>query len=208
MENPVKEIPYVIHSLTEGGPAEQEQALETYFTSNCAFMHPYCRVPSFSDLSVPLIGVINSRWVLWMIYRWYKFLSPKIVLEVHSVGKWIERGGKPSPLRDTNCQQLQINMSTKENNPGNFANRPKDEVRDAARKGGEASRSGGFASMDAEKQANIASKGGQASSGKFEAGSERAREAGRKGGRTSGGGGTRDDDDIEGEDYTQESRTQ
>jgi hypothetical protein len=33
----------------------------------------------------------------------------------------------------------------------------------------------------------IASKGGQASSGSFEPGSERAREAGRKGGRSSGG---------------------
>jgi hypothetical protein len=43
-------------------------------------------------------------------------------------------------------------MSSKENNPGNFANRPKEEVREAARKGGEASHAGGFASMDAEKQ--------------------------------------------------------
>lgn len=37
-------------------------------------------------------------------------------------------------------------------NPGNFANRPKEEVRAIARKGGQASHSGGFASMDAEKQ--------------------------------------------------------
>jgi general stress protein YciG len=37
-------------------------------------------------------------------------------------------------------------------NPGNFANRPKEEVQAAARKGGEASHSGGFASMDADKQ--------------------------------------------------------
>lgn len=43
-------------------------------------------------------------------------------------------------------------MSSKENNPGNFANRPKEEVLEAARKGGEASHGGGFASMDAEKQ--------------------------------------------------------
>ena len=37
-------------------------------------------------------------------------------------------------------------------NPGNFANRPKDEVKSAAQKGGEHSHSGGFASMDADKQ--------------------------------------------------------
>ncbi|KAI1360319.1 conidiation-specific protein 10 [Xylaria arbuscula] len=67
-------------------------------------------------------------------------------------------------------------------NPGNFANRPKDEVREIASKGGQASHNSGFASMDPDKQREIASKGGQASSGSFEPGSEKAREAGRKGG--------------------------
>lgn len=37
-------------------------------------------------------------------------------------------------------------------NPGNFANRPKEEVREIASKGGKASHSGGFASMDPDKQ--------------------------------------------------------
>ena len=37
-------------------------------------------------------------------------------------------------------------------NPGNFANRPKEEVQAIASKGGQASHSGGFASMDPEKQ--------------------------------------------------------
>jgi general stress protein YciG len=37
-------------------------------------------------------------------------------------------------------------------NPGNFANRPKEEVQNIAKKGGESSHSGGFASMDADKQ--------------------------------------------------------
>jgi general stress protein YciG len=37
-------------------------------------------------------------------------------------------------------------------NPGNFANRPKEEVQAIAKKGGEASHSGGFASMDPDKQ--------------------------------------------------------
>ena len=39
-----------------------------------------------------------------------------------------------------------------DNNPGNFANRPKEEVQEIAKKGGEASHSGGFASMDSDKQ--------------------------------------------------------
>jgi general stress protein YciG len=37
-------------------------------------------------------------------------------------------------------------------NPGNFANRPKEEVQNIASKGGQASHNGGFASMDADKQ--------------------------------------------------------
>ncbi|KAK5101602.1 hypothetical protein LTR24_000658 [Lithohypha guttulata] len=114
-----------------------------------------------------------------------------------------------------------------DNNPGNFANRPKEEVQDAASKGGQSS-AGGFASMDPDKQSgrhkhsfgtasghvefpeadylltrppllsrrtdsdywfyeqkDIASQGGQASSGSFEPGSEKAKEAGRKGGQSS-----------------------
>ncbi|KAJ5771646.1 hypothetical protein N7520_002175 [Penicillium odoratum] len=68
-------------------------------------------------------------------------------------------------------------------NPGNFANRPQEEVKNIARKGGQSSHHGGFASMDADKQREIASAGGQASSGSFKPGDERAKEAGRKGGQ-------------------------
>ncbi|KAL8710698.1 MAG: hypothetical protein Q9220_004716 [cf. Caloplaca sp. 1 TL-2023] len=70
-------------------------------------------------------------------------------------------------------------------NPGNFANRPKEEVQAAAQKGGENSTTGGFASMATDKVKEIASQGGQASSGSFEKGSEAAKEAGKKGGSSS-----------------------
>ncbi|KAG7287189.1 hypothetical protein NEMBOFW57_006694 [Staphylotrichum longicolle] len=84
---------------------------------------------------------------------------------------------------------------TQNTNPGNFANRPKDEVREIASKGGQASHSGGFASMDPDKQdqRNIASQGGKASSGSFEPGSERARGGGRKGGSRTGTGASEED---------------
>ena len=93
--------------------------------------------------------------------------------------------------------------STGNTNPGNFANRPKEEVRDIASKGGQSSTGGGFASMDSDKQVwldskvfaqasanrvcqrEIASQGGKASGGSFEPGSERAKEAGKKGGSAS-----------------------
>ena len=45
-------------------------------------------------------------------------------------------------------------------------------------------------------QSEIASRGGKASSGKFKPGDERAREAGRKGGKASGSS----DDDVDVED--------
>ncbi|KAJ5174064.1 uncharacterized protein N7500_001995 [Penicillium coprophilum] len=69
-------------------------------------------------------------------------------------------------------------------NPGNFSNRPHEEVENIARKGGQSSHRSGFASMDPEKQKNIASKGGHASSGSFQPGDPRAKEAGRKGGHS------------------------
>ena len=46
-------------------------------------------------------------------------------------------------------------------------------------------------------QREIASKGGKASSGSFEKGSERAREAGRKGGSVSTRSGTKNNEDDE-----------
>jgi general stress protein YciG len=45
---------------------------------------------------------------------------------------------------------------TDNTHPGNFANRPKEEVQNIASKGGQASHTGGFASMDPDKQVHIA----------------------------------------------------
>ncbi|OJJ40133.1 hypothetical protein ASPWEDRAFT_178026 [Aspergillus wentii DTO 134E9] len=73
---------------------------------------------------------------------------------------------------------------TDNRNPGNFANRPHEEVENIARQGGQSSHQGGFASMDPGKQKDIASKGGHASGGSFQPGDERAKEAGRKGGQS------------------------
>ncbi|KAG4413290.1 hypothetical protein IFR04_013581 [Cadophora malorum] len=93
--------------------------------------------------------------------------------------------------------------STGNTNPGNFANRPREEVQEIASKGGQsrgAANSGGsddtagttsatgntnpgnFANRPKEEVQEIASKGGKASSGSFEPGSDKAREAGSKGG--------------------------
>jgi len=82
MDHPKRQASNVIHLLTEGTPAEQKEALETYFLPDATFVHPLCRVPSFSHISLPLLGEVNSRWAIWMIYRWYKILSPRIILDV------------------------------------------------------------------------------------------------------------------------------
>ncbi|OQD72571.1 hypothetical protein PENDEC_c020G06352 [Penicillium decumbens] len=78
-------------------------------------------------------------------------------------------------------------MPSKNPNPGNFANRPHEDVSRIAQQGGRSSHKGGFAGMDPSKQREIASHGGSASGGSFHPGDERAREAGRKGGHASGG---------------------
>ncbi|KYK57248.1 conidiation-specific protein 10 [Drechmeria coniospora] len=67
-------------------------------------------------------------------------------------------------------------------NPGNVSNRAQEEVQNMASKGGQAGHSGGFANMDPDKQREIASKGGQHSSGSYESGSQKGKEAGAMGG--------------------------
>ncbi|KAF8425889.1 putative conidiation-specific expression protein [Tirmania nivea] len=111
----------------------------------------------------------------------------KEIREIASKGGHASRKGS-SHTGDTQHETLRERRASNTHyntNPGNFANRPKEEVREVASKGGRASHSGGFASMDPDKQREIASKGGKASSGSFEKGSVRAREAGRKGGSVS-----------------------
>ncbi|KAL7791566.1 hypothetical protein V8C37DRAFT_382113 [Trichoderma ceciliae] len=84
MENPVQEIASVIDTLTKGSPQQQEDTLNTYFLSNAAFIHPFCRVPSISKGSIPLARDVDSRWLILGIYRWYRTLSPRISLTVDS----------------------------------------------------------------------------------------------------------------------------
>ena len=77
MENPVKEIGSVVRTLCQGTPSAQHQALETYFTQDASFTHPFCRTGSFN----------GSRNVISYIYRWYKILSPRIEISIDSVGR-------------------------------------------------------------------------------------------------------------------------
>jgi hypothetical protein len=81
-----QEIASVIDTLTKGSPQQQEDALNTYFLPNASFIHPFCRVPSFSQGSIPLAKDLDSRWLILGIYRWYRILSPRIDLTVDSAG--------------------------------------------------------------------------------------------------------------------------
>ncbi|KAB5532753.1 hypothetical protein GE09DRAFT_1291928 [Coniochaeta sp. 2T2.1] len=85
MDDPVKQIEGVIRSLTQGSPNEQSAALNRYYVPNAEFIHPFCRVPPFSNVSLPLIGEVQSRQLVLAIYRWYRIISPRIDLEVNSV---------------------------------------------------------------------------------------------------------------------------
>ncbi|KAJ5220522.1 hypothetical protein N7468_009726 [Penicillium chermesinum] len=74
MENPVLEIPAAIRLLTQGVPSLQEKAIERFFTQDAAFIHPFCRVPHFE----------GSRWYITKIFQWYKCMSPRVEIEIHS----------------------------------------------------------------------------------------------------------------------------
>lgn len=74
----VAEIPRIIQTLCTAPPAAQRATIETYFTPTASFTHPFCRTGSFA----------GSIWLIIMIYRWYKILSPDIDVWIDSVGTW------------------------------------------------------------------------------------------------------------------------
>ncbi|KAI9711840.1 MAG: hypothetical protein M1820_001985 [Bogoriella megaspora] len=76
MDDPVKEVPGVIHLLTQTPPSIQRHTILTHFSPTASFTHPFCRVESWFPASQTLI---------LFIYRWYKILSPRILLSVDSV---------------------------------------------------------------------------------------------------------------------------
>ncbi|TGO86232.1 hypothetical protein BPOR_0321g00010 [Botrytis porri] len=86
MDDPKSQIAPLIHTLCSGAPSAQQQALEAYFTPDASFSHPLCSVPSFSSVGLPVVGEVNSRWVLGCVYKWYKVLSPRVVVGVDGVG--------------------------------------------------------------------------------------------------------------------------
>ncbi|KAK6435427.1 hypothetical protein LTR95_008386 [Oleoguttula sp. CCFEE 5521] len=75
MDDPLNDISSVINALTRGSPSEQQNAIQTFFTSSASFSHPFCRTGSFE----------GSRYLIMKTYQWYKILSPKIELEIHSI---------------------------------------------------------------------------------------------------------------------------
>lgn len=77
MDIPVEEIEGVIRQLCQGSPKEQENAINTYFTPDAEFIHPFIRTWSFQ----------GSRWLILKIYQWYKIMSPNIEMTVNGIGK-------------------------------------------------------------------------------------------------------------------------
>ncbi|KAI1304845.1 hypothetical protein F5Y03DRAFT_395369 [Xylaria venustula] len=106
MENPEKEISNVIHLLTEGNRKQQAYAINNYFTEDAYFVHPFCRVPSFEPRQVrmPFVNshfTITSRFLVHLIYQWYKILSPKIELQVDSTSFDKETNSLYATIRQT-----------------------------------------------------------------------------------------------------------
>ncbi|KAI2624250.1 hypothetical protein GGR54DRAFT_568175 [Hypoxylon sp. NC1633] len=85
MEYPEIEVGSVIRSLTQYSREQQRLALEDYYLPNAYFVHPFCRVPSFGNYSIPFTNtVVNSRRFLFFVYQWYRILSPEIKLDINS----------------------------------------------------------------------------------------------------------------------------
>lgn len=87
MEDPVREISNVIHTLTQGPPSQQEACIESHFTPTASFTHPFCRTGSFGPEYLTHLGgaSLSSRWLILQAYKWYKILSHHIDLTVESV---------------------------------------------------------------------------------------------------------------------------
>lgn len=77
MDDPPADITDIVHRLTQGAPKQQEDAINQYFTADASFTHPFCRTGSFE----------GSRWLIHAIFQWYKIMSPKVELNVNSVGQ-------------------------------------------------------------------------------------------------------------------------
>lgn len=97
MEDPAAEITPIIHLLCQSPPSLQKQAIERYFARDAVFIHPICRAPTFNIQANINLGPCGnsdnytcSRSLIIGIFRWYKILSPKIELEIESVGQFVQ----------------------------------------------------------------------------------------------------------------------
>lgn len=73
MDDPIQEIPQIILNLTTGSPSIQQSTLLTYFTPTANFKHPFC-------------AVHNNRQAILRIFQWYKIMSPRIKIDIQSIG--------------------------------------------------------------------------------------------------------------------------
>ncbi|EPQ53259.1 hypothetical protein GLOTRDRAFT_111915 [Gloeophyllum trabeum ATCC 11539] len=84
MQSPAEEIAQVIKLLcSSASPDIQKATVEKYFCPDAEFRHPLCHVPPG----------IKSREEILGIYQWYRIMSPKLSIEVHSV-MYDERQGR------------------------------------------------------------------------------------------------------------------
>jgi hypothetical protein len=85
MDNPERQVAAVIQALCTRSIPDQQAVIRDYFTPDAYFIHPFCRVPSFSVRALPLDDrELNSRAIIQFIYHWYRILSPQIDVRVES----------------------------------------------------------------------------------------------------------------------------
>lgn len=84
---PEQDIRKVLDGLFLGSVAEQTATVAKYYLPDASLASPCCRVPSFSSLPFRGAAAVNSGWVILMIYRLCRILSPRIEFKVDSCGE-------------------------------------------------------------------------------------------------------------------------
>jgi len=94
MEHPQDELRNIVpRLLSVDSPDTQKETVLKYFTENASFSHPLCRVESAPNSRNDILSIYQSVFARFpnnyspAHFRFYRFLSPKIEVEILSVGK-------------------------------------------------------------------------------------------------------------------------
>ena len=94
MERPQDDLGNIVQRLlSTDSPDMQKEMVLKYFTEDASFSHPLCRVESAPNSRDDILNIYQSVFASFFNkyslahFRFYRFLSPKIDVNIPSVGK-------------------------------------------------------------------------------------------------------------------------